>query len=99
MNLSFTLCVTLEYLFTRLHVHRVNNKCFAFYCVTVCDCVLQNFDRYRCCRLVLDLLFRYDESTVVQMSIAICGILAAKVKCPELLVVKSIAVSFLGFFL
>jgi len=41
--------------------------------------MLQNFDRYRCCQLVLDCLCEYNDPTMVQMSIAICGILAAKV--------------------
>jgi len=41
--------------------------------------VLQNFDHYHCCELVLDLLCRYNDPSIVQMSIAICGILAAKV--------------------
>jgi len=49
-------------------------------CVKARACVaLQNFDRYRCCRLVLDCLCQYDDPTIAQMSIAICGILAAKV--------------------
>ena len=47
--------------------------------MTVLLFVLQNFDRYHCCHLVLDMLCLFDEASVVQMSIAICGILAAKV--------------------
>jgi len=44
-----------------------------------CVIVLQNFDRYHCCQLVLECLCQYDDASVIQMSIAICGILAAKV--------------------
>jgi len=46
--------------------------------------MLQNFDHYRCSRLMLDCLCEYEDPTMMRMSIAICGILAAKVNSVEL---------------
>ena len=40
----------------------------------------QTFDRFHCGQLVMDCLCAFDDSSMNRMSVAICGILAAKVR-------------------
>ena len=54
--------------------------------LTLCsDKILQEirFNRYRCARLVLDCLCQFDDASMNRMSVAICGILAAKISTEE----------------
>jgi len=46
------------------------------------------FDRYRCARLVMDCLCLFDDPSMNRMSVAICSILAAKVRIRLLDVLK-----------
>jgi len=53
-------------------------------------CLFQNFDRFRCSRLVMECMCQFDDASMNRMSVAICSILAAKVNgtcCWFLLVV------------
>lgn len=54
--------------------------------LTICsDHILQdiNFDRFRCAKLVMDVLRLYSNHTMSRMSVAICSILAAKITTEE----------------
>ena len=42
--------------------------------------VFQTFDRYRCARLVMECLCQFLDPSMNRMSVAICSILAAKVR-------------------
>ena len=43
--------------------------------------MFQTFDRFRCAKLVMECLCSFDDASMNRMSVAICGILAAKVRC------------------
>ncbi|CAH1118716.1 unnamed protein product [Phaedon cochleariae] len=54
--------------------------------LTLCsDRILQDvhFDKFRCARLVLDALCRFEDVNMDRMAVAICSILAAKVSTEE----------------
>ena len=42
--------------------------------------ISQTFDRFRCARLVMECLCSFDDTSMNRMSVAICSILAAKVR-------------------
>lgn len=49
-----------------------NSTCF--------NSFFQTFDRYRCAKLVMECLCQFNDPSMNRMSVAICSILAAKVR-------------------
>lgn len=61
---------------------------------------LQNFDRYKASRMVMDCLFVFDDHSITRMAVAICSILAAKISTVQttwLGTKRNMVVSFVRF--
>ena len=54
--------------------------CWFYQCDWLLSPVFQTFDRYRCARLVMECLCQFLDPSMNRMSVAICSILAAKVR-------------------
>ena len=63
---------------SNLHVGYASACRFILHFSVTCF-VFQTFDRFRCAELVMECLCSFDDASMNRMSVAICGILAAKV--------------------